>query len=127
MKNVFFYLTFLLIGSFAFAKTQPNEKQKNATIENCNEKFSAKYNLGNITNLTETELIAFCDNLMSQNINFKEIDECSITLTAEVNVGFGSVSVSVSYTASNCETAMKKAGAALSSAVKKVKELAAAY
>jgi len=127
MKNVFFSLAFMLIGSFAFANTQTVEKQKNVTIENCNEKFSAKYNLGNVTSLTETELITLCDNLMSQKIDFKDVDECTITLTAEVNVGFGSVSVSVSYTASNCETAMKKAGAALSAAVKKVKELAAAY
>lgn len=127
MKNLFFTLAFMLIGSFTFANTQTVEKQKNVTIENCNEKFNAKFNLGNVTSLTETELIALCDNLMSQKFDFNNVDECTITLTAEVNVGFGSVSVSVSYTASNCETAMTKAGAALKSAVKKVKELAAAY
>lgn len=128
MKNVIFSLAFMLIGSFAFANIQSIEKHESVTIENCKDKFNAKYNLGNITKFTETELITICDNLMSQNFNFNgDVDECTITLTAEINVGFGSVSVSVSYTADNCETAMRKASAALAAAVKKVKELAAAY
>lgn len=112
----------MLIGSFAFANTQSVEKQKNVTIENCNEKFSAKYNLGNVSNLAEAELISMCDKLASKNFAFNnEVDECTITFTAEVNVGFGSVSVSVSYTASDCETARRKASAALARAVKELK------
>ena len=124
MKNLFLSLAFMLIGSFAFANTQSVKKQKNVTIENYNAKFNAKYNLGNVTSLTETELITLCDNLMAQKIDFKGIDECTITLTAEINVGFGSVSVS--YTAANCEAATKKAVSGLASAVRQIRALYAA-
>lgn len=127
MKNLFLSLAFVLISFLTFAGNQSFSREKSFAIENCKDKFSAKYNLGNVTNLTEPELIAMCDKLMSQKFDFSNVDECTITLTAEVNVGFGSVSVSVSYTASSCETAMRRAGAALASAVKMVKELAAAY
>jgi len=126
MKNLFLSIAFMLIGSFAYANTQSFEKQKNLTIENCKDKVTLKYNLGNVTKLSESELISMCDNLMKQKFDFKNVDECTVTITAEVNVGFGSVSVSVSYTSSNCETAMSKAVSALKSAVRKVKELAAA-
>lgn len=122
MKNLVLSLAFMLIGSFAFANTQSVEKQKNVTIENCNEKFNAKYNLGNVSNLTEAELISMCENLVSENFGFNnEVDECTVSFTAEVNVGFGSVSTTVSYTASDCATATKKAKAALANAVKELK------
>jgi hypothetical protein len=124
MKNLVFSLAFMLIGSFGFANTQSVEKQKNVAIENCNEKFNAKYNLGNVSNLTEAELISMCENLVSENFDFNnEIDECTISFTAEINVGFGSVSTTVSYTAKDCATATKKAKAALAAAVKAIKEM----
>ncbi len=111
----------MLIGSFAFSNTQSVEKLKNITIENCNEKFNIKYNLGNVSSLTEAELNSMCDNLVSQNFDFNnKVDECTVSFTAEVNVGFGKVSVTVSYTASNCATAASKAKSALKAAVKEV-------
>lgn len=109
----------MLIGSFAFANTKSVEKQKNVTIENCKEKFNLKYNLGNVSKLTESELNSICDNLIIQNFDFNtEVDECTVSFTAEINVGFGSVSVTVSYTASNCETATSKAKTALKKQLK---------
>jgi hypothetical protein len=121
-KMLFGLIATVFFGLSSFANTQTVEKQKSITIENCNEKFNAKYNLGNISNLTESELISMCENLVSENFDFKkEVDECTISFTAEVNVGFGSVSVTVSYTASDCDTARRKASAALARAVKELK------
>jgi hypothetical protein len=118
MKNLFFSLAFMLIGVVGFANTQSFVVEKKVAIENCKEKFIVKYNLGNVSNLTEAELNSMFNNLKLQNFNFNnEIDECTVSITAEINVGFGSVSVTVSYTSSNCEIALSKAIAAIKKAV----------
>jgi len=129
-KLLFGLIATVMISVSGFAKNDLNEsidvkKGVNVTNENCNDKFKVKFNLGNVSNLTESELNSMCDNLVSQNFDLNnEVDECTVSFTAEVNVGFGSVSVTVSYTASNCEIAMNKAKAALKKAVK---ELQAAF
>jgi 3-isopropylmalate dehydratase small subunit len=127
MKKRFFSLAFLLIGVVGFANTQVVNSQKSIIVENNNDKLKVSYKLGDVTNLTETEIITLIDNLSKGIKNNKDVDECTITLTAEINVGFGSVSVSVSYTASNCETALRRAGQALGAAVRQLKELAASW
>jgi 3-isopropylmalate dehydratase small subunit len=125
MKKIFFSLAFLLIGVVGFANTQVVNSQKSIIVENNNDKLKVSYKLGDVTNLTETEIITLIDNLSKGIKNNKDVDECTITLTAEINVGFGSVSVS--YTASNCETALRRAGQALGAAVRQLKELAASW
>ena len=108
----------MLIGVVGFANTQSFVVEKKVTIENCKEKFIVKYNLGNVSNLTEAELNSMFNNLILQNFDLNnEIDECTVSITAEINVGFGSVSVTVSYTSSNCEIALSKAIAAIKKAV----------
>ena len=118
MKNLFFSLAFMLIGVVGFANTQSFVVEKKVAIENCKEKFIVKYNLGNVSNLTEAELNSMFNNLILQNFDLNnEIDECTVSITAEINVGFGTVSVTVSYTSSNCEIARSKATAAIKKAV----------
>ncbi len=111
----------MLFVSIAFANNSIVEKQKTTTIENTSDKFVAKFNLGNVSNLSESEISALAENLIQGIKNESNIDECTVSFTAEVNVGFGSVSATVSYTASNCEVAAKKAMAALVRAVKLIK------
>ena len=123
MKKIIFSLAFMLIGLFSFANTQSVEKHENVTIENCKDKLNIKYNLGNVSNLTEAELNLMCDNFVSQNFDFtNEVDECTVSITAEVNGFFGKFSVTVSYTASTCEIAARRAKAALAEAIEEVRE-----
>jgi hypothetical protein len=121
MKKIIFSIALMLFVSIAFANNSIVEKQKTTTIENTSDKFVAKFNLGNVSNLSESEISALAENLIQGIKNESNIDECTVSFTAEVNVGFGSVSATVSYTASNCEVAAKKAMAALVRAVKLIK------
>jgi hypothetical protein len=121
MKKIIFSIALMLFVSIAFANNSIVEKQKTTTIENTADKFVARFNLGNVSNLSDSEISALAENLIQGIKNDNSIDECTVSLTAEVNVGFGSVSATVSYTASDCETAAKKAMAALVRAVKLIK------
>lgn len=117
----------VMISVSGFAKNDLNEsivakKEVNVTNENCIDKVKVKFNLGNVTDLSETELNNICDNLNLQNVDFKDADECTVSISAEINVGFGSVSITVSYTSTNCTTALNKAKAALANAVKALKD-----
>lgn len=124
MKKMFFGLiATVMLSVSGFANTKITEKQDLIKIEKSNE-IKICYNLGNVTKLTDSELNSL-SRAITESVSLPDnVDECTITLTAEVDLVFGSVSVAVSYTASNCETAMTKAGAALTAAVKKVKQLA---
>jgi hypothetical protein len=125
-KLLFGIVATALLSISSFASTQIVGKQKLVTIENCKEKVKATYNLGNVTHLTASELNTLVNSLPTQSLNIADYDECSVTLTAEVSVGFSSVSVSVTYTASNCAAALSAARVALSNAVKEVARSVAA-
>jgi len=123
MKKIIFSIALMLFVSIAFANNSIVERQKITTIENTSDKFVAKFNLGNVSNLSESEINTLAENLIQGIKNDSNIDECTVSLTAEVNVGFGSVSATVSYTASDCETAAKKATIALAKAILRIKAL----
>lgn len=125
MKNLLFGLIatvlFSFTGSAADSKTQIVNKQKDITIENNNgDVLKVSFNIGNITNLSESQIDTLCKNLTGNINEIKDVASCTVTMVATVDVGFGSVSVSVSYTAATCELATTKAIAGLKSAVKKV-------
>jgi hypothetical protein len=124
MKKIIFSIALMLFVSIAFADNSIAEKPKTATIENNSDKFVARFDLGNVTNLSESEINTLAENLIKGIKNDNNIDECTVSFTAEVNVGFGSVSATVSYTASDCETAANRAFIALVREVKRIKALA---
>lgn len=119
MKNFLFTLVLILIGSFSFANKQTVLHQNSSVIET-NKKYEVIYDIGNITNLTDAEIDTICYNIVQNVKNTNNLDECTVTLTATVNIGIGSVEVTVSYTAANCELAASKAASALKAAVKKI-------
>lgn len=128
MKKILFGLiATVMISVSGFANNDLNEsiivkKEVNAKIENCKDKINVSFNLGDVTNLSKSEVNILCDNLILQNVDFKDADECTVSISAEINVGFGSVSITVSYTSTNCTTALNKAKAALANAVKALKD-----
>ncbi len=105
MKNLFFTLAFMLIGSFAFANTQSFEKQKNVTIENGSNHLKIIFDLGNLSNLSETDLINLLDNLPTQIVNSAQFDECTISYSVTVSILGQSVTLTASGTAATCEQA----------------------
>ena len=123
MKKIIFSIALMLFVSIAFANNSIVDKNKSTTIENTSDKFVARFNLGNVSNLSDSEINALAENLIQGIKKDSSIDECTVSLTAEVNVGFGSVSATVSYTASDCDIAARKAMAALVKAIKGIKAL----
>lgn len=123
MKNLLFSLAFMLIGSFAFANTQSFVKQKNLTIENCKDKVTLKYNLGNVTNCSETEIISLIDNLSKELVNIKNVEECTISYEFTFTFMGVSATVSASGTAATCERAGEIARSGIKAEVKAAKTL----
>ncbi|WP_353084384.1 hypothetical protein [Flavobacterium sp.] len=105
MKNLFFTLAFMLVGSFAFANTQPVEKHKNVTIENCLNHLKVSFDLGNLSNLSESELYNLLDNLPTQILNSEQFDECTISYSVTFTYLGVSTTVTSSGTAATCAAA----------------------
>lgn len=129
MKNLVLSLAFMLIGSFAFANTQTVEKQKNVTIENSSNHLKVIFDLGNLSNLSETDLINLLDNLPTQIVNSNQFSECTISYSVTVSILGQSVTLTASGTAATCEQAGSIARAGIRSeynnAVKLIKSLSA--
>lgn len=125
MKNLFFTLAFMLIGSFAFANTQPVEKQKNVTIENCGNHLKVSFDLGNLSNLNETELNNLLNNLPTQIINSEQFSECTISYSVTFTFMGVSTTVSSSGTAATCSEAGNIARSGIRNEVAKAKSLIA--
>lgn len=115
MKNLLFTLTFMLIGSFAFANTQSFEKQNNVKIENGSNHLKVIFDLGNFSNLSETDLINLLDNLPTQIVNSDQFAECTITYSITVSILGQSVTIEASGTAATCQEAGAIARSGLSS------------
>lgn len=129
MRKVIFSLAFMLIGSFAFANTQSFEKQKNVKIENGSNHLKVIFDLGNLSNLSETDLISLLDNLPTQIVNSDQFSECTISYSVTVTILGQSVTLTASGTAATCEQAGSIARAGIRSeynnAVKLIKSITA--
>ena len=64
MKKIIFSIALMLFVSIAFADNSIAEKPKTATIENNSDKFVARFDLGNVTNLSESEINTLAENLI---------------------------------------------------------------
>ncbi|WP_395067199.1 hypothetical protein [Flavobacterium sp.] len=125
MKNLFFSLAFMLIGTFAFANTQSVDKQKNGTIENCINKLKISLDLGNLSNLSETEFNKLLDNLPLQVINSEQFSECTIEYSVTFTFMGVSTTVSSSGTAATCAEAGNIARSGIRNEISKAKALIA--
>lgn len=102
----------MLIGSFAFANvtsvesdTFNNKIALNTSDEN---HFNVLYDLGDVSNLSETEFSNLFDNLPDFSyLDSKLFDECSISYSITLSLAGQSVTVTVTGTAADCETAGK--------------------
>lgn len=128
MKNVFFTVAFMLIGSFAFANiasVQPdtsNDKIFSNTSDRNN--FKVSYNLGDISNLSEQEFLNLFDDLQFISVfDEKLFDECSISYTVTLSIAGQSVSVTATGTAQTCEKAEKIARDGATLAASRVKKM----
>jgi len=125
MRNLIFSLAFMLIGSFAFANTQSVKKQKNVLIENCTNKLKVLFDLGDLSNLSETELYNLLDNLPTQVLNSEQFVDCTISYTLTISVLGQSVAISASGTAPTCEEAGTIARSGIKSEAKKAEKMVA--
>lgn len=107
MKNVFFSLVFILIGSFAFGNTQSVEKLKNITIENSPNHLKVSIDLGDLSNLSKTELYDLLDNLPKQKFNSEFFDTCTIGYSITISVMGQAITLNASGTAETCPEAGK--------------------
>ena len=119
MKNVFFSLAFMLIGSFAFANNVDSTFSENdftSFSKNENTIVSIKYTVGGDTfeikksfTTNDSELLNFIDSELLKidgliNSSFVTGDTCSVT----VSVGSGSTYISATITG-DCDGIAKRA------------------
>lgn len=123
MKNLFLSLAFMLIGSFGFANIQSTEKQKNFTVENCANHLRVSFDLGNLSNLSETEFQNLLDNLPTQVINSEQFGECTIEYSVTFTFMGVSTTVTSSGTAATCAEAGNIARSGIRNEVSKAKTM----
>jgi len=123
MKNLVFSLAFMLIASFGFANTQNHGVVKTHTIENFTNHLKITFDLGDLSNLSETELNNLLDNLPTQVINYEQFAECTITYTLTFAFMGQSLTVAASATAPTCAEAGNIARAGLRSEVDAAKKV----
>ena len=122
MKKIMFSLVlslFMITSSFANTSKVDNVN----SIENRIDKTSINIKLGNVTNFSEKQIVVLANSMLADFVqqNKNSLDECTITMSAEITVGIATVTVSASYTSTTCEVAASKAASALGAAVKKAK------
>ncbi len=94
MKNVFFSLAFMLIGSFAFANN--SIKNDNLEIATSKEKIELKLNLGEINDLSKEKIENYINQFLIDSLNGIDDElDCSVTVTGSVSVGVAELSIAV--------------------------------
>jgi hypothetical protein len=131
-KMLFGLIATVMISVSGFAKNDLNEsivvkKEVSVKIENCLNHLKISFDLGNISNLSQTELNNLLDNLPAQIINSDQFAECTITYTATITFMGQSMTISASGSAATCAEAVRIARSGLKSekeaAVKMIKEM----
>lgn len=110
MKNVLFGLIATVMISFnGFANQSPAKLAP--TTENT-QKIKLELNLGNLNDISETEMEARVNDFLAKNLSAVDDElDCSVTVTGSVTVGFASFEVSVTVSGPCSE--IKKAGGAI--------------
>lgn len=113
----------MLIGSFAFANTLSVERQNDINIENCTNHLKVLVDLGDLSNLNETELYNLLDNLPIQVLDSEQFSECTISYSFTFSFMGQSVTVTASGTAETCAEAGNIARDGIKNEVAKAKEM----
>ena len=95
MKNVFFALAFMLIGTTVFANNNAINLENSDIISISNE-VELTLDLGDLTNKTEKEINKEIESFINKNL--KSVDDelkCKVTVKGKIDVGVGSVEISV--------------------------------
>jgi len=94
MKNLLLTVAFIFVGSFAFANSSLNSL---TLLETCSfNEIELNLDLGDLTNKTETEINNEIKEFLTRNLNsFDEELNCKVSVTGTVNVGVGSVKITV--------------------------------
>jgi hypothetical protein len=124
MKNLIFTLAFMLIGSFAFASNQPCKELKNTSNEYVGNPLKISIDLGDLSNLSEIELVKLIDNLPSVTINSDVFAECTMSYSVTFSFLGQSLTVTASGTAATCKEASAIARNGIKAEIAKAKELA---
>ncbi len=113
----------VMMSVSGFANSEIIKTEKSIFVENCDNKFKATFDLGDLTNLSESEINTLCENFTNQIKNLKDFTECTISYSGTVNVMGSSISISVSATAATCEEAGKMARRGLASEMAAAKKM----
>jgi hypothetical protein len=131
-KMLFGLIATVMISVSGFAKNDLNEsivakKEVSVKTENCLNHLKISFDLGNLSNLSKTELNNLLNNLPTQIINSEQFTECTITFTATITFMGQSMTITSSGTAATCEEAGRIARSGLrneiNAAKKMIKEL----
>jgi hypothetical protein len=129
MKNLFFGIIATVMFSVSgFAKNDLNEsivdkKEVSVKIENCLNHLKISFDLGNLSNLSETELNNLLNNLPTQIINSEQYSECTISYSMTFTYMGVSTTVSSSGTAATCEEAGRIARSGIKSEISAAKKM----
>jgi len=119
MKNLFFALiAILMVSSSAIAETNPIQNN----IVNSLDKVKLTLDLGDITNSTEAEINNRVNNFLINNLS--SIDDsldCSVTVTATVDIGVASFEISVTVSGT-CEEVEASGSQIANSVINNIKE-----
>jgi hypothetical protein len=95
MKKVFFALTCILIGSTVFANSN-TIKFENPGIVSISNEIELTLDLGDLTNKPKEKINKVVEYFISKNL--QSVDDqlhCKITVKGRINVGVGTVEISV--------------------------------
>lgn len=129
MKKLFFGLIATVIISVSgFAKNDLNESivdknEVSVKIENCKDKINVSFNLGDITNLSKSEVNVLCENAISQIVDLKDFTSCTVTISGTISIYGQSITISFAATAPTCEQAGAMARRGLSNELSKIKKI----
>lgn len=95
MKNLFKLLFGLIIIITSLNVSASNLSHTNSEILDLEEKVEATLNLGDITEKSSTEINEEIERFINSLSSFENVLHCKVTVKGTVNVGIGSVEISV--------------------------------
>lgn len=112
MKNVFFAVVFVLVGTFA------NANMKSETLSEINNlsEIELKLDLGDLTNKSNSQINDEIGGFINSNLN--SVDEelqCKVTVTGSLSVGVSTVEIAVEVSGPCSE--IRKSGTAIANMI----------
>lgn len=93
MKKLFFMLAFMLVGTFAFANSFEQNNLKKEAVPN---QFELTINLGDLTSKSSKQIKSQIESFIMKNLaSVSDELQCKVTAKGSIDVGFGSIEISV--------------------------------